>query len=302
MINSFCSGLIMVRPPDDDTAKLDVQLTNIRSIIDSPMSRLRPQDAETRAQRANGADFSEALARGLRVIAAFDEQQRRMTLSDIARVIDLPRATTRRALTTLVELGYVENEGRLFRLTPRILKLAIAYLSSDPVPGVLQPACERISREVGASCSVAVRDGDECVMIARGTAARPASVGLSIGFRLPLFCSALGRVLAGAMPDPELDAFLARLKPVRFTRQTVISKPEIRRQILDVRRKGYALVDQEAEAGIRSLAVPVVRFDGKVVASLNIGVQPDQVPSKTMIAEYAPLLMKEAAALRERLV
>ena len=87
------------------------------------MSRLRPQDAETRAQRANSADFSEALARGLRVINAFDEQQRQMTLSDIARVIDLPRATTRRALTTLVELGYVESEGRLFRLTPRILRL-----------------------------------------------------------------------------------------------------------------------------------------------------------------------------------
>lgn len=266
------------------------------------MSRLRPQDAETRAQRANSADFSEALARGLRVINAFDEQQRQMTLSDIARVIDLPRATTRRALTTLVELGYVESEGRLFRLTPRILRLSIAYLSSDPVPGVLQPVCERISREVGASCSVAVRDGDECVMIARGMPARPASVGLSIGFRLPLFCSALGRVLASAMPDPELDAFLARLKPVRFTRQTVVSKPEIRRQILDVRRKGYALVDQEAEAGIRSLAVPLVRFDGKTVASINIGVQPDQVPSKTMIAEYAPLLMREAATLKERLV
>jgi IclR family pca regulon transcriptional regulator len=139
-------------------------------------------------------------------------------------------------------------------------------------------------------------------MIARGMPARPASVGLSIGFRLPLFCSALGRVLASAMPDPELDAFLARLKPVRFTRQTVVSKPEIRRQILDVRRKGYALVDQEAEAGIRSLAVPLVRFDGKTVASINIGVQPDQAPSKTMIAEYAPLLMREAAALKERLV
>jgi len=104
------------------------------------------------------------------------------------------------------------------------------------------------------------------------------------------------------MPDPELDAFLARLKPVRFTRQTVVSKPEIRRQILDVRRKGYALVDQEAEAGIRSLAVPLVRFDGRTVASINIGVQPDQVPAKAMIAEYAPLLMREAAALKERLV
>jgi IclR family pca regulon transcriptional regulator len=109
-------------------------------------------------------------------------------------------------------------------------------------------------------------------------------------------------VLASAMQDRELDAFLARLRPVRFTRQTVVSKPEIRRLILDVRKKGYALADQEAEVGIRSIAVPLVRFDGKVVAAINIGVQPEQVPAKVMIADYAPLLLKEAAALKQQLV
>jgi IclR family pca regulon transcriptional regulator len=220
----------------------------------------------------------------------------------VARAVDLPRATVRRALATLVALGYLEADGRLFRLTPRILKLSIAYLSSDPVPSILQPVCERLCRQVGASCSVAVRDGEEAVMIARAVPARAASVGLGVGYRLPVFCSALGRVLASAMPDAELDAFLAQLNPVRFTRQTVISKPEIRRLILDVRKKGYALADQEAEVGIRSIAVPLVRFDGKTVAALNIGVQPEQVSAKVMIADYVPLLMKEAVALRERLV
>jgi IclR family pca regulon transcriptional regulator len=274
----------------------------IPPLLARPMSRLRPQDAEARAQRALGADFSEALARGLGVIGAFDEQRRQMTLSDVARAVDLPRATVRRALATLVALGYVEADGRLFRLTPRILKLAIAYLSSDPVPAILQPVCERLCRQVGASCSVAVRDGEEAVMIARAVPARPASVGLGVGYRLPVFCSALGRVLASALPDAELDAFLAQLKPVRFTRQTVVSKLEIRRLILDVRKKGYALADQEAEIGIRSIAVPLVRFDGKAVAALNIGAQPEQVSAKAMIADYLPLLLKEASALRERLV
>jgi IclR family transcriptional regulator, pca regulon regulatory protein len=274
----------------------------IHSSLARPMSRLRPQDAEKRAQRADAADFSEALARGLGVISAFDEQRRQMTLSDVARAVDLPRATVRRALATLVSLGYLEADGRLFRLTPRILKLAIAYLSSDPVPSILQPVCERLCRQVGASCSVAVRDGEEAVMIARAVPARPASVGLGVGYRLPVFCSALGRVLASAMPDAELDAFLAQLKPVRFTRQTVVSKPEIRRLILDVRNKGYALADQEAEIGIRSIAVPLVRFDGRAVAALNIGVQPEQVSAKALVADYLPLLLKEATALKERLV
>jgi IclR family transcriptional regulator, pca regulon regulatory protein len=268
--------------------------------MDNSMSRLRPQDAEKRAQRANG-DFSEALARGLSIINAFDDQRRQMTLSDVARAIDLPRATARLALATLVGLGYVESEGRLFRLAPRILKLAIAYLSSDPVPSVLQPVCERISRQVHASCSVAVLDGEDAVMIARAVPARPTSVGLGVGYRVPVFCSALGRVLASALTDAELDAFLAQLKPGRFTRQTVVAKPEIRRLILDVRKKGYALADQEAEIGIRSIAVPLIRFDGKAVAALNIGVQPEQVSAKVMIAEYAPLLLKEAAALKESL-
>ena len=244
--------------------------------------------ASTRCRKAPPArrwlpDFSEALARGLGVISAFDEQRRQMTLSDVARAVDLPRATVRRALATLVALGYLEADSGLFRLTPRILKLAIAYLSSDPVPSILQPVCERLCRQVGASCSVAVRDGEEAVMIARAVPARPASVGLGVGYRVPVFCSALGRVLASAMPDAELDAFLAQLKPVRFTRQTVVSKPEIRRLILDVRKKGYSLADQEAEIGMpldRGAARPLrrqgrSRAQHRRAARAGIGQGPD---------------------------
>jgi IclR family pca regulon transcriptional regulator len=208
----------------------------------------------------------------------------------------------RRALATLVELGYVEAEGRLFRLAPQVLKLATAYLLSSPVSAVMQPTCERISRLVDASCSVAVLDGDEAVMIARAVPARPASLGMGVGYRLPVFCSALGRVLASCMEDQGLDAYLAGLKPVRFTRHTVMSKAEIQRLILDVRSRGYALADQEAEVGIRSIAVPLFRFDGKPVAALSINVQPEQVPAKRMIAEYAPLLLEQAAALKRQLV
>lgn len=266
------------------------------------MSKLRKADSEKRAQRINKADFSEALARGLTMINAFDSQHRQMTLSDVARAIDLPRATARRALATLVELGYVEADGRLFRLTPRILKLAVAYLSSDPVASVLQPICERISQQVDASCSVAVLDGEEAVMVARAVPSRPASLGLGVGYRLPVFCSALGRALASALPDEWLDGYLARLKPVRFTRQTVVAKAEIRHAILEVRSKGYALADQEAEPGIRSIAVPLRRFDGKGVAALNIAAQAEQVTAKTMVADYAPLLLEEAAAIRQQLV
>src|SRR5215471_4780151 len=128
------------------------------------MGRLRQRDADRRAESGHGPEFSEALARGLNVITAFDEH-RRLTLSEVARAIDLPRATARRALYTLTHLGYVEIEGRLFRLTPKVLKLATAYLTSNLVSGVLQPACERICEKLDAFCSVAVLDGEDAVMV-----------------------------------------------------------------------------------------------------------------------------------------
>jgi IclR family transcriptional regulator, pca regulon regulatory protein len=134
-----------------------------------------------------------------------------------------------------------------------------------------------------------------------GGAVAPAGHGAG-RWLLPVFCSALGRALASGLPDKDLDAYLTRLQPERFTRQTVLAKPDIRKAILDVRKRGYALVDQEAEVGIRSIAVPLQRFDGRPVAALNIGVQPEQVPARTMIADYAPLLLQEAAALKEQLV
>jgi IclR family pca regulon transcriptional regulator len=266
------------------------------------MSRLQQADAQKRRESDYRADFSEALARGVNIITAFDAQRRQMTLSDVARATDLPRATARRALYTLAALGYVETEGRLFRLTPKILQLATAYLSSNPVSTILQPICERISDAVDASCSVAVLDGDEVVMIARAAPMRPSSVGQGIGYRLPAFCSALGRALLSALPDDRLDAFLERLQPVRATAQTTVDKTEIKRAILDVRVRGFALVDQEAEVGIRSIAVPLRRFDDRTVAAMSIIVQVERTSTETMLSDYAPLLRREAAEVKSQLI
>jgi IclR family pca regulon transcriptional regulator len=269
---------------------------------DADMGRLRQQDSEKRAESDYGPDFSEALARGINVITAFDAEHRQLTLSDVARAIDLPRATTRRALYTLTRLGYVEMDGRLFRLTPKILRLASAYLTSNLVSRVLQPACERICAEVDASCSVAVLDGEEVVMVARASPARPVSVGLGVGYRLPAFCSALGRVLLSALPDDRLDAFLKRLKPVKVTAQTVTDKARLRRLIIDVRTRGFALVEQEAELGFCSLAVALRRYDGVVVAAMNLGAQIERVSADTMQKELLPVLRREAAVLMEQLI
>ena len=168
------------------------------------MPRVKRAESEQRDAETMGPDYLESLARGLRVIQAFDRDRRELTLSDAARLVDLPRASVRRTLHTLVQLGYVEADERLFRLTPRILTLASAYLLSNPIVDVLQPAVEQISQQVKEACSAAVLDGDDVVMIAHASPHRMINVSAQIGLRLPAAASSLGRVLLAAQDDKEL--------------------------------------------------------------------------------------------------
>jgi IclR family pca regulon transcriptional regulator len=266
------------------------------------MARLRAADAEKRRGSDYGPDFLEALARGIAVITAFDAERRQMTLSDVARVVDLPRATVRRALHTLSCLGYLETDGRLFKLTPKILTLAAAYLTADAVSTVLQPTCERLAKRVGESCTAAVLDGPDAVMIARAAPTRLVPVGIGLGYRVPAFCSALGRVLWAALDDTALDAALARLDPTALTPRTITDKRALRAIIVKVREQGFAFGDEEAELGFRSVAVPVRRYDGVIVAAMNIGARVERASPETMLGTHLPLLRDTAAALAPQLI
>jgi IclR family transcriptional regulator, pca regulon regulatory protein len=266
------------------------------------MPRLNRTDGERRQAEDAGPEFLEALARGLRVIETFNRERRQLTLSDIARAVDLPRASVRRTLATLVQLGYAETDERLFRLTPRILTLASAYLSSNAISGILQPAIERLSEEVAEGCSAAVRDGDDVIMIAHATPKRVIDVSAQIGLRLPAIASSLGRVLLAALDDAALNGFLARVTPTKLTPTTTVDKKALRKAILKARADGYSYVDQEVEVGFRSISVPLWRLDGKVVASLNIGAQSERCSAKTMLNVLLPKLRETAEGLRQQLV
>src|SRR5271170_5055803 len=161
-----------------------------------------------------------ALARGLSVIRAFSGQDEQMTLADIAKLVHLPRATVRRCLLTLEALGYVEARGRFFRLAPQALTLAQAYLSSSLLPRVALPFLERMSETLSESCSVSVLHEDQVIYVARSTRKRLASLNRDVGTRLPAYCTSMGRVLLAALSEAELDAFLKRVRPERFTRFT----------------------------------------------------------------------------------
>jgi IclR family transcriptional regulator, pca regulon regulatory protein len=266
------------------------------------MPTLKRSAAEQTLLEASGPDFLEALARGLRVLEAFNHDRKRLTLSDVAKLVDLPRASVRRTLHTLVQLGYAEVDDRLFRLTPRVLTLARAYLLSNAVTDILQPALERLSEQVGESCSAAVLDGDDVMMIAHASPKRIIPVSAQIGFRLPAIATSLGRVLLAALGDRQLDGFLARIQPRKITKFSIVDKNELRKAILKVRQDGYALADQEVEIGFRSIALPVRKLDGKVIAALNIGVHSERAALKAMHGLFLPKLRALAGELQQQLI
>jgi IclR family pca regulon transcriptional regulator len=266
------------------------------------MARLGAEDAEARASNPLGGDFSEALARGLRVIAAFGPEARAMTLADVARRVGLPRATVRRSLLTLTQLGYAEEDGRLFALTPRVLELATAYLGASVATAILQPCCEVLSAEYGETFSVAVLDGEDAVMIAYATPRRMYMDSTGVGLRLPAHCSAVGRVLLAGLADAERDAFLDRLQPKAMTPRTVTSKPVLRRILAQVAEEGFAIAEEEAELGFRSLAVPLRRIGGQVRFALNTGMPTQRSSAAEMKDRFLDRLRAEGEALRKQLL
>jgi IclR family pca regulon transcriptional regulator len=267
--------------------------------LEAAMPKLkRPTDAESRG----ATDFVESLDRGLRVLEMFGGSQQPMTLSDLAKAVDLPRATARRILFTLERAGFVATDGKLFRLTPRVLVLASSYLASNHVVSVLQPALDRLSAEAQEISSMAILDGDDAVFIARASPTRIFSAGLDIGYRLPAFCTSVGRVLLSRLADDELAAALGRMNLLQLTPFTVTEKKLLLKTIIADRAKGYSLVDREAEPGFRSISVPVRRYDGTIVAAINMGAHVDRVSSAEMVERFLPRLREAAASVKALLV
>jgi len=266
------------------------------------LPKLKAKDAAARAAHPLGQDFSEALYRGLQLITAFGPTAQALTLSDLAREVDLPRATVRRSLRTLAYLGYVKIEGRLFSLTPHVLQLAAAYLGASPAASVLQPCCERLAAEFGDTFSVAALDAESAVMVAYATPRRMYMDAPGIGLRLPAYCSAVGRVLLGGLPENERESLLKRIRPQAITPRTVTDKATLRKILAQVAADGFAIAEEEAEVGFRSLAVPVRRVGGTVTFALNTGMHVERLSAKEMQARYLPRLLTEAERLSTQLL
>jgi IclR family pca regulon transcriptional regulator len=247
-------------------------------------------------------NFMTSLARGLAVIHAFQERKRHLTIAQISHRTEIPRAAVRRCLHTLMKLGYVTTDGRTYSLLPKVLTLGHAYLSSTPMALTAQPILDRLSEQLHEACSVATLEGDEVLYIARSaTPLRLISVDLSVGSRLPAYCTSMGRILLAALDDAALQDYLERADLQIKTTRTLHTAEKLLPCLEQIRQQGWCIVDQELEVGLRSLAVPVLDASGQVMAAMNVGTHASRITRQELERRFLPLLLKASQELSSKL-
>lgn len=246
-------------------------------------------------------DYVQSLARGLAVVKAFGPGRSRLTLSEVAQATGLARAVARRFLLTLAELGYVRSDGREFSLRPRILELGYAYLSGLTLTDIAQPIVEELVARIHESSSISVLDGTDIAYVVRVPTTRIMTVAISIGTRFPAYCTSMGRVLLAGKDEADLDRYLSDVQLLPQTRRTVTDRSQLRKILANVSEQGYALVDQELEDGLISIAVPVHDGSGTVVAAMNVSANATRVDRQSLLTDVLPLLREAAEQIDDGL-
>lgn len=260
------------------------------------MHKPESRDARSgeREARRPGDGYVQSFARGLDVMRSFGEATPSQTLSEVAERVGLTRAGARRILLTLHTLGYVEQDGRQFRLTPKVMELGFAYLGSQPWWHLAQPLMEDLTLELKESTSAAVLDGDDVVYVLRVPVKRIISINLGVGSRLPAWCTSMGRVLLAALPHDEVERRLKSVALRPLTPKTVTDPERLLRTLAQVSRQGWSLVNEELELGLMSLAVPITDRSGRVVAALNVSSRPQQQSASELQRRCLPPLQSVA--------
>jgi IclR family pca regulon transcriptional regulator len=259
-----------------------------------------PSDLLGEEQAADG-DFVQSLERGLSVIRAFDADHARLSLSEVATATGLSRAAARRFLHTLVHLGYMRSNGGRFSLRPKILELGYAYLSSLTLPEVAMPHLEELVEQVRESSSVSELDGGDVVYLARVPTKRIMTVTISVGTRFPAYATSMGRVLLAAQPDEWLDTYFSTVSLRGLTGHTMTKPSGLRQELRKIKARGWALVDQELEEGLRSLAAPIRDADGNVVAAVNVSTHAGRRSLESVVGDLLRPLLATAERIEQDL-
>ncbi len=259
----------------------------------------RDEDAPADGEHGSGRYFVKSVERALTVIRVLGPEA--MTVPDVAREAGLTRATARRFLLTLADLGYVHSDGRTFWLRPRVLELGYAYLSGLSLPDVALPHLEELVAVVRESSEASVLDGEDIVYILRVPASRIVTVSVNVGARMPAHATSMGRVLLASLTDTELDAYFATATLQRYLPNTLTSPAALRDELEIVRRNGWAIVDQELEEGLRAVATPIRDRDGHVLAAANLSTNAPRRSLDSLREDLLPKLLATTAAIEEEL-
>lgn len=240
-------------------------------------------------------DYLQVLARSLAIMECFSDQNEYLTIAELAKVADLPRATVRRCLLTLRALGYVETtDEKFFRLAPKVLVLARAYTSSSLLPRIAQPVLERLSETLRESCTVWILSGDEAIFVARSSRKRKRSRLRDVGSNVPAYVSSMGRCLLAALSERDFDAYLERVDLRRFTAHSVVDPRKLRSIIKKVREQEFCLVDQEFDLELRAIAVPIRNSSGRIVAALSATSEAGRTNKRELVTRFLPELRAAA--------
>ncbi|MFO1033274.1 MAG: IclR family transcriptional regulator C-terminal domain-containing protein [Hyphomicrobiales bacterium] len=247
-------------------------------------------------------DYLGSFAKGLSVIEVFSAERPRLSIAEVAELTALDRATARRCLLTLADLGYADYDGKFFRLTPRVLRLGTACLAAMPLPRIVQPWLDSLSQDTGQSTSVSILNDWEIVYVARAARQRLMSISLMPGSRLPAWCTSMGRTLLATLPEPEVLALLKRHPPEPLTPKSQTDVKRLLNIIRQAGKDGYTINDQEIELGLRSIAVPLYDSRNRVVAAMNVGVAAVQSDAADLRGLYLDRLLAVQRALKPLLV
>jgi len=256
-----------------------------------PSTPAKPLSIAEQINALTDPSFMTSLARGLAVIKAFSDHRRAMTIAQLSQKTGIPRAAVRRCLYTLKQLGYADSEANNFFLKPGILALGYAFLSSTPLTVAAQPYLTELSHRLRESCVLAVLDQNEVMYVARSHTSRVLSLALNTGSRLPAYCTAIGRVLLAGLSANQLDRYFSSVVLTPHTERTVVSEQKLRDIVFEVRRRGFAVVEEELEIGLRSIAVPVRGASGATVAALSIGAQVGRISRDEIEDLFLPSLL-----------
>jgi len=244
-------------------------------------------------------DYVGSVAHGLAVLRSFDQQHFQMTLSEVSARTGMTRAGARRYLLTLVHLGYIAQTGRQFQLTPKVLELGYAFMSARPLADLAQPYLDKLTEKTGEASAIAILDGHDVVHLAWAPTQRQLAPVITVGRRFNALYNSTGRVLIACDGEKSIDSYLNAIPTAKLTPHSIISKARLRDELRRAREQQYAIVDQESEEGLRSIAVPIFNRSGRPIAAINIITNAAMVSQDDLLSKFLPTLRAVATSVSQ---